>query len=85
MEKPLLLLLLVATWASCKESPPNSLTWEERVLVDSLFNVQVTGIRAEIDSLCNLRFDSLKTYYEDSMWTRRIQEVERQLERLQIK
>lgn len=81
----LLTFLIVLTAAlSCGEEAPQSLTWEERSLADSLFQVEVNSLRAEMDSLCDLRFDSLKNHYLDSLWTDRVQEIQKQLERIRL-
>jgi len=82
--KKFLLLLSLLLLLSCGEEPPLTLSWEERSLVDSLFKVEVTRLRPELDSLCDTRFDSLVSYYKDSLWTDRIEEIKRQLERIQL-
>lgn len=78
------ILILLATAAACGEEAPLTMTWEERSLADSLFQVEVNNLRAEMDSLCNIHFDSLKIHYADSLWTDRIQEIQRQLERIRL-
>lgn len=85
MKKLLLLLLLLPFFLlSCGEEPPLTLSWEERSLVDSLFKDEVNRLRPEMDSLCDSRFDSLFNYYKDSLWVDRIEEIKRQLERIQL-
>ncbi len=79
---PILILLTAA--AACGEDAPLTMTWEERSLADSLFQMEVNGLRAEMDSLCDVHFDSLKNYYADSLWTDRIQEIQQQLERIRL-
>ena len=85
MKRALLFLFLAAAAASCKERPPDALTWEEEMVVDSIYRAEIPLLRPELDSICDQRFDSLVAHYKDSLWTRRLQEIERQLERLQIK
>ncbi|MFZ2899934.1 MAG: hypothetical protein WA004_15010 [Saprospiraceae bacterium] len=78
------ILILLTTAAACGEEAPLTMTWEERSLADSLFQVEVNSLRAEMDSLCNVHFDSLKNYYSDSLWTDRIQDIQKQLERIKL-
>lgn len=77
-------LIMLTTAAACGEEAPLTMTWEERSLADSLFQVEVNSLRAEMDSLCNEHFDSMKNYYIDSLWTDRIQEIQKQLERIRL-
>lgn len=78
------ILIMLTTAAACGEEAPLTMTWEERSLADSLFQVEVNGLRAEMDSLCNEHFDSMKNYYIDSLWTDRIHEIQKQLERIRL-
>ena len=82
--KKALVLLFIFFLLSCGEEPPLTLSWEERSLVDSLFKAEVNKIRPEVDSICDMRFDSMVNYYKDSLWTDRIEEIQRQLERIQL-
>lgn len=79
-----LLLLLPFLTLSCKEEAPQSLTWEERAMADSLFQVEINILKPQLDSICEIHFDSLKNYYVDSLWTDRLQEIKKQLERIQL-
>ena len=79
-----LFLFLAISLASCRDEAPLTLSWEERSLVDSLFREEVKILKPELDSICDLRFDSLKAHYKDSLWTDRIQEIERQLQRIHL-
>ncbi|MCB9285288.1 MAG: hypothetical protein H6563_14545 [Lewinellaceae bacterium] len=76
-------LIPLTLFAACEEDTPETLSWEERSFVDSLFKEEVIKLRPELDSLCDLRFDSLVQFYKDSLWTDRIQEVTQQLERIE--
>jgi hypothetical protein len=69
---------------SCEEEAPQSLSWEEKTLLDSLYNDEVLKIHPAMDSLCDLRYDSLVSFYRDSLWNQRIEEITRQLERIQL-
>jgi hypothetical protein len=71
--------------ASCSDKPPEALAWEQEMQVDSIFRAEVLLIRPALDSLCEMHFDSLVSHYKDSLWTRRIEEVQRQLQRIQLK
>ncbi|MBK7409267.1 MAG: hypothetical protein IPL49_07015 [Saprospirales bacterium] len=80
----ILLSLFLITLSACGEETPLTLSWEEKSLVDSLYKEEIARIRPELDSLCDSRFDSLITFYTDSLWTDRIQEINRQLERIKL-
>jgi hypothetical protein len=76
--------VMVLLFSSCGEDAPLTLSWEERSFVDSLFREEVKVLKPELDSICDLHFDSLKSYYVDSLWNNRIEEIERQLQRIQL-
>lgn len=54
----------------------------DRVLIDSLVRKEITQIRLDVDSLCELRFDSMVRYYADSIIAERTSERDRYLERI---
>lgn len=73
---------LVLGLASCTEPPPPTLSYEDRNLVDSLYQEAVVLRRPLIDSVCDVRFDSLVFNYSDSLLPLRQQEIARQLQRI---
>lgn len=67
---------------ACIEPPPPSLSYEDRTLVDSLYQEAVLTLRPEIDSTCTARTDSMVAFYRDSLLPVRRQEIARQLQRI---
>ena len=80
----ILFCLCIIALSACGEDTPLTLSWEEKSLVDSLYKDEIGRIRPQLDSLCDSRFDSLVTFYKDSLWIDRIQEINRQLERIKL-
>ncbi len=78
-----LLLIYIGSTLSCSEPPPRTLTLAERKLADSLFQEEVKRLKPQLDSLCELRFDSLVKSALDSMLEVRKELMEKQLKRLQ--
>ena len=68
--------------AACTEPPPRVLTLEERRLVDSLLQQEIKRIKPGLDSLCELRFDSMVHLALDSILEERKLAMEKQLRRL---
>ncbi len=67
----------------CSDPPPRTLTLAERKLADSLFQEEIKKLKPKLDSLCELRFDSLVASALDSMLEVRKTLMKKQLERLQ--
>lgn len=78
----LILTGFVGVYVSCTEPPPPSLNYQERLLVDSLYNKGVDSIRPLLDSLCTRQFDSLVQVGVDSMMKERLEEIEHYLDRI---
>ncbi len=71
-----------AWFAACTEPPPRVLTLQERRLADSLLQEEIKMLKPQLDSLCDLRFDSLMQLALDSILEERKQAMEKQLRRL---
>ncbi|HHJ50777.1 MAG TPA: hypothetical protein ENJ88_07765 [Phaeodactylibacter sp.] len=69
-------------FSACTEPPPRVLTLEERRLVDSLLQQEIKRIKPGLDSLCELRFDSMVHLALDSILEERKLAMEKQLRRL---
>lgn len=83
MPKPrFTIVLFVFAVFSCTEPPPPTLNYQERLLVDSLYNKGVDSLRPILDSLCQVQFDSLVKVNVDSMMQERLEEIERYLRRI---
>lgn len=76
------LLMAACTLPACTEPPPPTLSYPQRLLVDSLYNFGVDSLRPLLDSLCTAQFDSLVQRNADSMMQERLEEIERYLERI---
>ncbi|RMF26870.1 MAG: hypothetical protein D6765_08330, partial [Bacteroidetes bacterium] len=72
---------LALLWA-CTEPPPPSLDARDRQLLDSLFKQHIDSLRPIVDSLCEHWFDSLLPLTTDSILQVRLEERNRQLQRV---
>ncbi|MBR9922773.1 MAG: hypothetical protein GYB31_18230 [Bacteroidetes bacterium] len=68
--------------AACTEEPPPTLGPKDIKIVDSLYQEQVLLLKPEMDSICDLRQDSILRRAVDSMLTQREEEIKKQLERI---
>jgi len=59
------------------------ITYEERKLIDSFYRKEVALLRPQLDSLCDLRFDSLVNIAIDSIFVERKEEEKRVREKFQ--
>ncbi|MCB0704705.1 MAG: hypothetical protein KDC34_05320 [Saprospiraceae bacterium] len=67
---------------SCTEDPPPTLGPKDIKIVDSLYQTEVILLKPILDSICEANYDSLLRRATDSMFTNRVEEIERQLERI---
>ena len=68
---------------SCTEEAPETLLVQDRNLIDSLYLKEVSKLKPEMDSLCELNFDERVASLVDSILQERQQEIEEQVRRLQ--
>jgi len=68
---------------SCTEEAPETLLVQDRNLIDSLYLKQVSELKPELDSLCDLNFDKRVAGLVDSILRERQEEIEEQVRRLQ--
>ena len=73
----IILFILPLFFTSCEEEEPGMrLTSTERVRVDTLYTQRVKGLRAELDSLCQLDFDErVKLAVDSIIEVRKAEEV----------
>ncbi|NJL74242.1 MAG: hypothetical protein HC892_03565, partial [Saprospiraceae bacterium] len=68
---------------SCSEPPPPSLRYEDREVVDSLFNVEYDKLKVSLDSICtHIKTTTLQTAV-DSILLVRLKEIAKQKSRYQ--
>ena len=65
----------------CESEIPD-LSSSERKIADSIYRNEMKVFRPEMDSLCVVLKDSLMSAYVDSMKKERLEEIEKQLERI---
>lgn len=68
--------------SGCSPEPPAELTKAERQLADSLVRVEMKTFRKKKDTDCEQLQDSLIPILRDSMMNARIEEIQKQLERI---
>ncbi|MGK0362995.1 MAG: hypothetical protein ACI85O_000034 [Saprospiraceae bacterium] len=68
---------------SCTEEAPETLLVQDRNLIDSLYLKEVSKLKPELDSLCELNFDKRVAGLVDSILQERQEEIEEQVRRLQ--
>ncbi|MFT4759580.1 MAG: hypothetical protein ACI9XO_002178 [Paraglaciecola sp.] len=73
-------LLLFLT--RCTEPPPPTLSSDDRKFADSLYRDSVNYLKPVIDSLCELNFDKNVQATVDSIMTERLEEIRKQMERI---
>lgn len=66
--------MLIWFGISCADSP-KGISAADRVVIDSLFNVEKDLIQVELDSLCNLKRERLFKQSVDSISRQRIAEI----------
>lgn len=69
--------------SSCTEEAPIALNTDDRKLVDSFYMREVSKLKPELDSLCELSFDARVQRAVDSILIERRIEIEEQMKRLQ--
>ena len=68
---------------SCSEPPPPSLRYEDREVVDSLFNVEYDKLKDSLDSMCNRIKETTLQTAVDSILLVRLKEIAKQKSRYQ--
>ena len=79
---PFYFLLFTFYLIACTPDPPPTLNHKDRQLVDSLFRKEVDSLKPIIDSLCDMRYDSVVQHTVDSIMKERQSEIDKYLERL---
>ena len=67
-------LFLLVGFTSCSEPPPLRLTSRQKERVDSLYVDSVKVLNREMDSLCDVRFETELSQMIDSLIQLRLQE-----------
>lgn len=73
---------LIALLASCTEPPPPSLSSDDRKFADSLYRDSINYLKPVIDSLCELNFDKNVQATVDSIMSERLEEIRKQMKRI---
>ena len=73
-------VLLLGFVSSC--NPSNEPGPEVETRIDSLIQRQRPLVKAEIDSLCHVQFDSLVNHYVDSLLPSRLQAIQEKIDLL---
>lgn len=68
--------------ASCTEPPPPSLSSQDRKIADSLYRDSINYLKPVMDSLCDLNFDKNVQATVDSIMAERLEEIRKQMERI---
>jgi hypothetical protein len=68
--------------ASCTEPPPPSLSSKDRKFADSLYRDSINFLKPVIDSICELNFDENVQATVDSIMAERLEEIRKQMERI---
>jgi len=79
-----LVLLTIALLPACEEEPLK-LSRAHRKIVDSLVQERKIGLRAELDSLCDIRFQDELDQKVDSIYQERREEIRRKINANAIK
>lgn len=74
--------MLLFVLASCTEPPPPSLSSDDRKFADSLYRDSINRWKIEIDSICTLNFDKNVQATVDSIMSERLEEIRKQMERI---
>lgn len=77
-----MIFFLIVLFVSCTPEPPQGLTRSERNIADSLVRVEMRTFRKNKETECEKMQDSLIPVLRDSMMKARIEEIQRQLERI---
>jgi len=72
----LLFALVALSQMSCLEEPP-MLNNQDKKLIDSLYNVERKAMTLELDSICDVEFDSRVQSAVDSIMEKRLEEIRR--------
>jgi len=68
-------ILIVFSLFSC-HSDPNVLDAEEQYMIDTLLGRQIQqGLKIEMDSVCDLKYDTYLEAAKDSIMERRLEEI----------
>lgn len=76
------LLFITLLLAGCTEPPIPTLNGRERSLVDSLYKDTINYLLPKLDSICEVEFNGRVQAAVDSMMTKRMGEIEKQLNRI---
>lgn len=68
--------------ASCTEPPPPSLNSADRKVADSIYRDSINYLKPLIDSLCELNFEENVQATVDSIMAQRLEEIRKQMERI---
>lgn len=75
--------LLALVWLiSCTEPPPPTLSSADRKIADSIYRDSINYLKPLIDSLCELNFDQQVQATVDSIMEERLEEIRKQMERI---
>lgn len=77
-----LLLLFPALIYACTPDPEPRLTGADRILIDSLYRLEIKTLKPQLDSLCEATFDQEVQRMVDSLFQDRLDDMYRQLERI---
>jgi hypothetical protein len=69
-------ILTMISFTGCTSDKDTSLSYEEKKYVDSLYQIQLSKIKVEQDSICNIHRDTIYKYALDSIYETRVKEVE---------
>mgnify|MGYP000309149044 CR=1 FL=1 len=75
-------LCLIGLMGSCTEPPPPSLSSDDRKFADSLYRDSINYLKPVMDSLCELNFDKNVQATVDSIMSERLEEIRKQMERI---
>ena len=74
-----ILFAIFSMLSSCEKEPPR-LTRSHKKIVDSLVQDRKVGLRAELDSLCDIKYDAQIQSKIDSIVKDRMAEIKRKIE-----
>lgn len=77
-----LIFVLPILLTNCTEPPPPTLMSADRKIVDSLYRDSINTLKIEIDSLCELNFDNNVALTVDSIMQERLEEIRKQMRRI---
>jgi len=72
------LIIIPCLIVACREEPER-ITPDMRRQIDTLYKNQVPVLKAEMDSLCDLRFDKMVNEMKDSIMIERLEERKKKL------